>query len=1844
MKKRFTKFLAALALLVFMMPTMVGWGQKITDYTQIVSGKTYYIGATLTSNSTDYYLQLPDNPAIGSYYGTPVTDIADATVFTFYGNGSEWTIQLSNGKYLSTLGTGSSNNGRLSIANSGATFTASNHPTKNLIKLKNNNRYIQRNNTANTLRFGSYGDGQTDIWLIEVSSDPSCEVSPTSWAIGNVQAGSSTQTQSFTVTADNLTAGLSFEIENGIYYSITNGVTGMSSSETSKTIEVTFDPVTVGDMNDYLVISGTDFSGENAIRVPLTAAGLCNAPTNELSYTTPVNLTLNGDDVSTTLNPIANTGNNGSISYILKAGDENHILINENEITFDAIGKYVITASQALNGTVCGGTFDITINVNGSDPVCTIDPEIWDFENVEVGQSANKTFTVTTANLRGNITLAMDNAAFSVSPLTILQEAVTTEITITFTPIEASAAESYLTANGGGISNNELAYVGGTGCNPLTITFNPGTGTCTTTSMSGIVGSSITLPLASTVTAPEGWTFAGWCATNVSSATTTLPTLLSGSYTITEATTLYAVYSKTEEVAFDNTSGGDFKIFAIVSEVNHYATGSGSKIASTTEESEATAYTFEKPDNTYGDGEWAIKTGSTYITYSSSTNLGTSNNAYKWTISEATYGTWRVTSGTSGRAMIYRAGSTNQFGGYSTNNVNGSEYFDLEIRGSSTTTYHTSPAAKVATPTIEVTTGVPATGNDTYYHTATVTLSCDTDGAAIHYTTDGNDPTVSSATYTDPFSITETAIIKAIAVKTNYNDSEIAEKEITIVEPNTATFTNGVYTSLNSSDDFATWYKISVAGDQNWLWYTLATQNRARMTGYYSGTNYPNEDWLISPKMSVSNTPLAISFDCGAEYGDENEGVPSVLYSTTYPGYGNPNSYSWIKLQDLPVDNNFVFTELSMNIPATTEVFFAFKYVSTDKKAATIDIKNFKAKQCYPVTYNKNGGGDGTMAEDPNSPYAVGATVTVLACYFTAPEEPENMEFVCWSTQADGNGDKYYPGTDNNTFTMGTSAVELFAIWAQACTTDPEMAETTNNNEYVNDGGEKSWTINLDSSITSVGTGGCEISEYGFVYSTVNNLPTTDDTKIPLDIPGGGVLAGDIEAAITGATASTTYYVRSYAENNNGIGYGPLKKITTDAFPKYQIDYYINSTTKSYSKEIYQGDAITATELPDESGSAPEGFTFMGWKSSVIDGVQNDPPTYVAVDDVLEANSSFYAVFAIETNSTGTVPASLEIVPSDFSTNGYAANDGDHEKSSITYNTSNVYQQSSNNIQFKTNSGYLFNKTELAITSVVLTNISQGSFTVYSGTSEHPTTGAITGQNNVYSITDNTHKYITVKAGDNTPRVGKITINYNATGIIKVYSNFCTSVESISGNENIDEETGILTDDVIVNEGVFYVDEIITVPDGKKLEITGTGSLISPVAENLIIEEGGQLIIPNNATVAATFIKNVPEKTSKEVKVTGWELISSPTYNVHNDGNPYENFSAVDNLEDASGYLLYKYDEKERYWRSSQTTGHEYDKLYVAQGYLYGNSTGTAIEFTGNVNSAASYLVDLSYNEKDSDKLAGFNMIGNPFSHEIAWSNGVTLTGGSISDGYYKIDGEGFSATLCTENIAPLQGILVKANATGQSVTFNNVMPVAKGEKANHDNIMFKVKNSECSDVAYALFDKGYGLNKISHRGDMVPMIYIPQNGENYAIAMMDDNTNSFNLNFEAKTTGNYTLSFKTKGEFNYLHVIDRLTGEDIDMLVEGEYSFVGSPQDDNNRFIVRLGYLPNYDDNGEDTFAYQNGSDIVVSGEGELQIFDVMGRKVASITINGVETVNIPTQGVYIMKLNEKTQKIVVR
>lgn len=475
-----------------------------------------------------------------------------------------------------------------------------------------------------------------------------------------------------------------------------------------------------------------------------------------------------------------------------------------------------------------------------------------------------------------------------------------------------------------------------------------------------------------------------------------------------------------------------------------------------------------------------------------------------------------------------------------------------------------------------------------------------------------------------------------------------------------------------------------------------------------------------------------------------------------------------------------------------------------------------------------------------------------------------------------------------------------------------------------------------------------------------------------------------------------------------------------------------------------------------------------------------------------------------------------------------------------------------------------------------------------------------------------------------------------------------TSVKVYYYNVPVDGETHEITADVTIPSSSTYSAVTIVIPDGKTLTVNGILNVTSTLTNNgnLIIEDGGQLILAKtNTGVAATVKKDVSAATAaSKTDATYWYAISAGV----------ENPSITSNTNIITGggtptYDLYRFNEAKNAgnaWENYRNSDYSatFTTLEKGRGYLYRNASDLTITMTGDIN-----VEDFTYNvtKTGSGEYAGFNLIGNPYTHNIYKGAGTAITDGTstLSTGFYYLEpstGKWAKGTDNSTAIAPNQGILVQVNETG-NINMANTDDDGVA-KSNNDYIMLSVANSQYSDEAYAWFDKGIGLNKIEHRNSEIPMLYINQNDENFAIATMSDETQSFNLNFKAATMGKYTLSYKAKGEYNYLHVIDRLTGEDVDMLLDGEYSFIGAPTDNDNRFIVKLSYNANSNATDNDIFAYQSGSDIIVNGEGELQIFDVTGRKVATQHVNGVETINVQLQGVYIFKLNEKVQKIVVR
>ena len=121
-----------------------------------------------------------------------------------------------------------------------------------------------------------------------------------------------------------------------------------------------------------------------------------------------------------------------------------------------------------------------------------------------------------------------------------------------------------------------------------------------------------------------------------------------------------------------------------------------------------------------------------------------------------------------------------------------------------------SGAKKVKTPKIMPAGGEVESGTE-------VTITCATEGATIHYTTDGTTPTASSPTYTAAFTINRTTTVKAIAIKAGMDNSKIATANYHVDIPSVA---NPVFSPNGGAVDSGTEVTITCATAGAKIYYT----------------------------------------------------------------------------------------------------------------------------------------------------------------------------------------------------------------------------------------------------------------------------------------------------------------------------------------------------------------------------------------------------------------------------------------------------------------------------------------------------------------------------------------------------------------------------------------------------------------------------------------------------------------------------------------------------------------------------------------------------------------------------------------------------------------------------------------------------------------------------------------------------------------------------------------------------------------------------------------------------------------------------------------------------------------
>lgn len=363
-----------------------------------------------------------------------------------------------------------------------------------------------------------------------------------------------------------------------------------------------------------------------------------------------------------------------------------------------------------------------------------------------------------------------------------------------------------------------------------------------------------------------------------------------------------------------------------------------------------------------------------------------------------------------------------------------------------------------ATPTFSVAEG-------TYNNDQSVALSCETEGAAIHYTTDGTNPTSSSPTYSSALSISSTQTLKAIAIKSGYTNSSIASATYTMVcvDP-TITLAGGTY-----YDDQSTTISTTTAGAT--IRYTLDGTTPTESSAVYSSAIAITSSKTLKAKVfksgytASSMVSAAYTLKCAQPtYTATGSYAKSIEISCT-----TTDAVIRYTLDGSdPTESSDVYS-VAINIPVSkTLKARAFKtgYTTSIQASTTYTIKCATPTSSPAVGTTHTGSADITLSSDYGTIYY---NITTDG---STPDAPDGS-----STE--------YTEPIHITTTTKIKAVSIMT----GCTTSNQLSGTYTiqyNVTWMVDGAK--WTPS-----SSGGTDGQALVNSGTHISTLPTAPTTGD-------------------------------------------------------------------------------------------------------------------------------------------------------------------------------------------------------------------------------------------------------------------------------------------------------------------------------------------------------------------------------------------------------------------------------------------------------------------------------------------------------------------------------------------------------------------------------------------------------------------------------------------------------------------------------------------------------------------------------------------------------------------------------
>ena len=360
-------------------------------------------------------------------------------------------------------------------------------------------------------------------------------------------------------------------------------------------------------------------------------------------------------------------------------------------------------------------------------------------------------------------------------------------------------------------------------------------------------------------------------------------------------------------------------------------------------------------------------------------------------------------------------------------------------------------------------------GTTPFVGSTQVSISCETSGASIYYTTDGNDPTTSSTPYSAPFTINATTTVKAIAVK-NDQTSNIASKTFTAI-PTIESIEefNALVSSVNFKYTASNLVAIkqyettSSSGNKNYYLYAQSGEKGMLIFGNTGQTYQPGDvipGGFTGTRAEFNGAP-EMTNPAGFTASSQNVGLTPIEITPSQVNLDNFGRYAIIKNASFNTTNKIITV-------GNEEIPYHTTFMTPPTDGAVYDVIGICGY------YKPNNG----TAYPQFLPISATPAVTTGPDYYLIgsfngwAQQDENYKFTARAdgsyvlnnkTLPDGVRFKILKVDGSNVSWLGGSAGDYFGITKDVCT---NIQLVDGADFYMADGGNCTFTVSADQKLT----------------------------------------------------------------------------------------------------------------------------------------------------------------------------------------------------------------------------------------------------------------------------------------------------------------------------------------------------------------------------------------------------------------------------------------------------------------------------------------------------------------------------------------------------------------------------------------------------------------------------------------------------------------------------------------------------------------------------------------------------------------------------------------------------------